>query len=622
MMQVFPFKKNILILNESECDLTKSQRFDILKKINTPKPYKLFWHFNQFLKNNGTDEHYYSTVPTENRISYNTKLIKYHSIDSITKSLRQKETSWDVFYKELQKGLIEKNTYEQLLFETDCKKVSFIPIPVLSTPSIILVLNNKYLDTNKKALLKSLYFRSRDTVDSYLYARLLDSLIFHLEVSGERWNEEQLVEAFVKEICNIILPISYRINEDNVKEYYMNWPSNGFKSEYILPLLDGRYRVIFNLTSFHYVDLDNIGNSEWAWIHSSKIYESNCNQSSLLLCKLFKLLHSNWKLTRSAEERAYAKIAQTISHIDIKGLKKNVENLEKDFEEIRKHKNELEITTPANCLLIENEKIHLIIDGEDLIIPSDCTGVNQQSGFIYLNYILKRSRESDYKIRIKYDDLYNNVDVPKKENLNPDFLTEKNNTLKRLQADGNEIRETLVSFYDSHKDEIYHCLNNNCISKNKSFNESFYHNAKVLIEYNNNKVYKYINFKGDNTPLIELGKLIKLYIRKDRLNTLSQIKEKDVNNYFENIRSSKYIIEKDNYGINQKNFIREGFKAMIKLLRNNQKKSTGKKQEAFKRLLLNLEVAGLIKTDKDEPSSQITYKYNQRNIHPFIDWDI
>lgn len=625
MMQVFPFKTNIHILKDKETQLSDHQRLKIFEKINTKKPYKLFWHYQQFQASNGSDAHCKVHVPPDNIITYNLREITYKTVAPVTKKLSTNTTTWTEFYDNLKKGHIDKNTYEQLLFESGCSAVSFVPIPVLSTPSILLILNDRYLDSNKKTLLRSLYFRSRDTVDSYLYSRLLDALVPYLETYGEQWDEIDLVEAFVKEICNITLPISYKINDALEKEYYKHWPE-GNNSTYVLPLLDGRYNVRFNLTSFFYIDLEQPTgsgcDSDWNWIHKSKLYESNCHQSSLLICKLFKLLHNNWKLIKSAEERAYVKVSKAINHIDIKSLKESVENIEKEFAEINKKKENQGIYTPVNELLIDDDKIFLTIDTEELITPADFDkrDVAKKSGFCYLKYILAESKINGNKFKVSVSNLFNNVQVPKKGKVNPDIENLKLDATKTLDEEANEICEILTGFYKQHATEIQRCLLDKKISEREDFNKGLYYILRILKEYNNNRTRKYFTPKVKVGSLTFLNELQALYTKVNKELTEDEMKKCDVSVLFKGLKAAKITKEKDENGIDQKQFVRECFQALIKLLRNKKNKLTGAKKAAMERLLLNLEVSGLIKENGSEPASQANYSYDQSNKKAFIDW--
>lgn len=626
MMQVFPFRKNTCILEENGTGILLEEKEALFKEINQPKPYKDFWHCAQFKKHHDSDEHCSTRVPPENILTYTSRTVTVPLKDPVTGKIGSRTMSWSEFCTGVACAEIDKNTYEQVLLESGCKGVSFVPIPVLSTPSILLVLNKKYFESSKNDLLKSLYFRSRDTVDSYLYSRLLDSLSSHLQVLGEQWDEKQLVEAFVKEICNIILPISYQINDGPVVDYYPSWPANGFKSTYRLHLLDGAYNVVFNLTSFHYVDLDrsHSESTDWDWIHESQIYKSNCHQSSLLICKLFQMMHTNWTLIRSAEKRAYDRVALAMSSIDINGLKLLVENIDQKFQELNKRKEELTGFAPTDQLSIIDGQISLIVDGEQLLAPVDFDpkNVGQKSGFIYLHYILSQSKLNNNKCRVSCEDLYKNVLVPKIGKVDPDIAQKKTAALSAIKEGATAILKDILEFYKRHKVEIINCTRDNTISDKPAFNKDFYFVSKLLAEFSNNQLHTFVKLSSKFEVANELRALLKIYQKLEPEITAAQLKSQNIGAHFTEIKAAKLILRKNDEGGNPQQFVRECFQAMVKKLRGTQKHLNGSKHAAMEHLLINLENSGLINPGKNEPLSQTSYTYDQNNKDSFINWYI
>lgn len=648
-MQVYPFKSNIFLLDEGKCPLEKKQVEEIFKLINIPKPYQDFWHQKQFKNHNCSDEHCEAKVPDENIITYDSDSIHYHTHDPNSDKVQQHTTDWNAFFEKFMKGHIHKNTYEQLLFESGCKGVSFVPIPVLSTPSILLVLNNKYL-TNKHGLFKSIYFRSRDTVNSYLYSRLMDSITPLLGVYAKDKNgERRLVEAFVEEICNIILPISYNINKETEILYYPHWPENGFESEYKLPLLGGEYTVTFKLTSFYYVDVENPDNSEWTWLHQSKSYESIKTQSTLLLCKIFNLLYNNLKLIRNAKERAYEELSKAIGGIDIEGLKSKINEIDDRFVKI---KSDFGASSPMNKLTIEDNKVHLVVDGIEIISPIECRGSNQVSGFIYLQHILQCASQTGNVFEISQEQLYKEVDVVK--TLKPDMqITRKKETAQNVLDDNLEvIYNNFIEFSTSFGSKIKEVISSNTISRDKVFNDSFYFNASFFTYLTGSKtgiltrmpksfgvgerikededeedIHESIDAKSSKRHLLtksvrEIAAVLKIYNEKDEEGTTKAIAKVNKTSFTSEITKSRKILSLDASGIDFKSSMRECFKAMIELLKHNMEIATAERLHALEKLLQNLEVAGLIKSHVSEAVlSRGKYTYNQQNKKPFIKWE-
>lgn len=617
MMKVYPFKESSFFPKDTDSHSYNEGKLEILRRINDEKPYREFWHFSQFLNCNSSDEHCHSSVPDHNRIRYHSEGIEYFTISSSGDRIF-KSVPWDIFFDDLRNNLIEKHTYEQLLFESGCKGVSFIPIPVLSTPSILLVLNRKDVDGSIKNALRSLYFRSRDTVDSYLYSRLLDSLIPLISLHGEGWSEIQLVEAFVKEICHIILPISYSINGNEDVFYYRNWPNNGFESHYTLPLLDGKYSINFRLTSFHYVDLENSTN-EWTWIHSSKIYSSNLNQSSLLICKLFKLLHSNWQLIRTVEERAYTALASSIDRMNLGSMRKSLNQLEFEIEQIKTKRDSFGPVSPPVFYLASEKELLITISGQDIITSADVRGKQQWSGFQYLNFILRNAVSNQDSFSIGFNRLYDEVQVVNVARSIVDFKAEKEESEERLNFEIEDILKMIEYFYRTNKDTISRFIRQKNIPDSKFYNRDFYFIAKLVRQTYMRKIIKY-KLNGNN---VNLFYDVKSFVDAS-LDRYPEIKSfvdlADVKMYFIHSSWAKDVLGRDGNGVNRKDFVRGCFKAMIKLLRNKAKTSIGDKKSAFDRFILNLESSGLISATKDEPNNQGTYSYNQLHSDHHIEW--
>jgi hypothetical protein len=628
MMQVFPFKKNTCIFKDGGVNISLEAKEKLFSRINEPKPYNQFWHYNQFKTHNNSDEHCSTRVPKNNIVSYDKEGIIIKAEDPSSGEFADKKLSWTEFCEDVHHARIDKNTYEQILLESDCKGVSFVPIPVLSTPSILLVLNNKHLDNNKIGLFKSLYFRSRDTVDTYVYSRLLDSLGAQLKQNGEVWEEDELMDAFIQEICKIMLPVSYQINDGPVINYYPYWPTKGFESTYVIPLLDGRCRVTFNLTSFHYVDLDNPGVdcTDWKWIHLSDIYKSNAEQSILLICKLFDMIHSNWELLQAVEKRAtkkaYDKILQTLGGLDIKGLLDTVANIHGKIQEVYEQKEKLDDIGPVNQLTAENDRISLVIDGEHLISPGDIgDNVGQKSGFIYLQYVLQQATRNSNNFKTSPESLFESVRVPKKVKVDPNIAARKAEAQEILDENIKGLITAIANFYSKNKFNIDLCREKGGVSQIPKFNDGFYFTAKLLMEYNKNRLFKYVDQQFTNFDIYkELQELIKIYQKSDQAHFSEMLAVTDVSVYFDGIKKAKPILAKDNTGGNISGHVRECFRAAIKKLRKRKSSLSGSALKAMEHFLANLEESGLINLAKDEPKSQVSYHYNQNNKKAFINW--
>ncbi len=639
-MHVFPFMDNIEILNPL-LELEDEKVYEILEKINTPKFYSQFWHKEQFKSKNNSENHGFASIPAENILNYNSKTIQY-SI-KIKEEILFKNSSWEEFFENFRKGFVQKHTYEQLLFESGCEQISFVPIPVLSTPSILLVLDQKYINRGKFSLYKSVYFRTRDAIDSYLYSRLFDSLELILENIVDNENgEEQLVKAFVEEICKIILPISYTINDHDEIFYYRDWPTEGIDSEYILPLMNGRYIVKFKLTSFFYPDLERNNSFDWSWIHKSKIYESNKKQSAILLCKLFNILHKNYLLTKRTKQLVKKEMLTLFSSFNFGGLQDTIAKIN---DEIKKISDSLIDYNPINRLDIQDDgKVFLYISGVKIISNQDRLGKDQQLGFNYLQHIIEKANSNNNKFSMTLTELVEYVHISKKQGkkglkfdldkiekpsddvfskeetyIDKGYIAENTSSTDYLDSEEikNQVRELcnhLKVYYNKYKEIIIDILRSQTMHKSESFNEGLIAMIMVYEGLKRRNLLKNLYFAIGEAAVSDFEDISIIYSKVNSENkTLFADFDKLRNKFYSNIKENK-----------EKGKIRDAFRAMLSFL-EAKKSKCNQEDDLFKsinKLLLNLEASGFKKLNKCEAIfHNNACSYNQRDNEFFIKWD-
>lgn len=620
-VRVFPLKKDSALFEEAKDALAAWQIDKILEQINTEKHYHLFSHHESFKQDNMSMNHFTTRVPDTSVVNYDKEYVEYNG---------QKFT-WKEFYKEFESGKVDKNTYEQLLFEPGCNEISYIPLPVLSTPFILLVLNNTDdVKANLHELLRVLYFRSRDTVSKYLYSRLIDNLLAFLSRDGYEVSEEELVKKFVLELCNILLPASYSINDGKEEVYYDDWPTGDKAPEYALNLLDGNqdaarsYRIVFKLTSFVYTDLIDVESEKWTKFHESVLFKANIKQSSILIAKLFNLLFQYWYSLKMAEDAARKKVAETLAKVNISGM---MNGLIESAQKVKKELNDVEIeinrsgSGPMNQLTIvpstEEDKfdeVTLVVSGTKLIEPRDIGGKNQVTGFKYLRYILEAAKKTDYKCSIVVYELLD--DSYGLRISHPDTIIRTKMQKSDFKIRSADLIEAVRSFVDISIEIIDDCLRKKNRSANNRFNEGFYHYAAI-----HNKLKSIPGYLAKNAMNGRLDILSKLYVKLDEERGSEETKK--------GIDKATAILDKEKIlrggkgGNNPEDSIahlRTCFRAMLEKIREEGKRP--EKEKAANLLLKNLSEAGLFKENKSEPKNRNVYTYNQKNIQPFIDWEL
>ncbi len=621
MVKVFPLRKNTEIFNQQFIN-GEQTAVKFFEKINSNQPYKEMWHAKNFFLNNAGDHHFEYDVPADNVINYNHENITYDG----------KTTTWTNFIKNAAENQIDKSTYEQILFKSGCKKVAIIPLPILSTPGILLAIDYDCIGGNRDKMLHLIYTRSRDAISKFLYYRLIDSLTLHLEQNNEVVNEAEFVQLFVDELCKILIPYSFKINDGKEINYFEGWPINGFEPAiYELQLLKGRYNISFRLTSFSYIDLEHQETTSMPFIHTSEMFKANSVQSSRLVCRLFNLLHKNWELRKTAELRAYNAVSASLSHMNLENLENAVVQFKKEFEQTKNNLKNKNTFSPPNKLTLENEEVSLTINNQEIVSKETCRGnINQIDGFRILLFLLKFQSKTDatggYTPQLIFDSC--GLELNGAKDTKPKNQTKINEAKSDLTNTSTEIFNNIQRFTKSYSN---HLQSNNWVN-NKEFNNVFFISLVLMDIFKNRNLKDYIkNFSSIQNEVIQqfqkLKELKSVYSTIDN-NALvigmqqAKITTRDYENRVHN--SLRMLKERDLKEEKQKK-VRDSIKAMVtklfNLRDNAHNENNFEKLTALNFLLENMFESGLINKDKKEPASQIKYQYNQQKASSYyISW--
>lgn len=634
-MQVFPFLKNVQLFSDS---VSEEARLKILKRINQPKPYTEFWHCEHFKSNNHTPEHFTAKVPEES-------ILNYSEFD---------KDDWETFASKVDTGEIDKNTYEQVLVKSGCKEVALIPLPVLSTPSILLALDRDTVIQNLQYLFRSLYFRSRDFISKYLYTRLLTSLSSYIKETGVKINADNLLDEFIKQLCHVLLPISYQVDDGEEIPYYNKWPSGDCISTYTLRLNDKK--VTFKLTSYCYVNFeqDSIHAQEpYKLLHDNLIYKAAIEQSSILIQNIFDILHDYWSVLSEIEDLVEAQIHERVSSV-INNIHTEIgQVLWKNVDEAIRKREKITSGIATNTFIVRyNEQTKpfgfitlktngVIYRNEKMSRGTASRSNNVLSGFLYIHEIIKRFSTVPNHPPIDAEQLFDEVITPKSEDV---LKTHESHKSESYAKNGFSTTKNAQQGYDSvtvMRDESLNSILEALIAFNKQYdiNSTFNLKGEKLQEYYRTLTYLFKTVAGlkrlpeaiirnsnkiSNEIRVQSSLLLTHVNNAKAINIdawNSHYRNTDKSLHFTGINKAKSQLDKLNNARGRKqSAIRDCIKAAIKEL--NSLSKVGENEEFIRPLLLNLERSGLIKVDSNEPANTFQYKYNQPKDSDAIIWTL
>ena len=198
----------------------------------------------------------------------------------------------------------ELNILDQLFFKSNQPEFDVIPIPVLTSPAILLVIPYNFLDENKK---KEVYKTISESIHTYLFNKLINEINTDITISGIN-NKFSLIKSYLKVISEVIILINYSFANEETRcfDWYGNYDTlRGYQFKLNL----GGEDISFMLPNFHWVD----GNL----ISDHKYYNVKENQFKETIESIYKLIYKNWEAVRDVEMRALAAYKKTITEAAI-----------------------------------------------------------------------------------------------------------------------------------------------------------------------------------------------------------------------------------------------------------------------------------------------------------------
>lgn len=284
-MRVFPFDASVIELNFPQ-DI--GIQIPVLERINKERFYDELHHLNHFRENFKDYGHFKMTIADDSKTLSHSKE-KIHS----------KEWSEIIADFESSDG-IEPNRFDLLFFKSRVRSFVTIPLPVLSSPAILLILP----DDDYGSFLQIIE-RTKEAVDFFLYNRLIKELGKDLDPK-EITSELMFVKRFIEELAQVIVPIHYTITKQGetiaeVDQQYFKWfeVNHDCLTKLELNNLAG-YKVEMTLATFCIKAGMLINRKE---DDNEFMYGTKEEQVVVTLENIFQLVYNFWKTSRDVEDK-------------------------------------------------------------------------------------------------------------------------------------------------------------------------------------------------------------------------------------------------------------------------------------------------------------------------------
>ncbi len=458
-MRIFHFSDETLQENFNDYEFTKT----ILSVISRKKRYSQFDHLTHFRKNySNADGKLY-------KVEFSNDDIVTFCPDKKSVIIKGEEIKWSKLKKDLEKP---KSTYynkyskqlDHLLFSSEMKSIYVMPIPILSSPSVLLFIHREVIDDffargeegkiAKNKFIKTLIHKVSDALFFHMYNRLL--IEFTEDGSGLNLQKQQdklsLVNEFIKSISHIILPVKYRI-DNGVWIDFFNWYDNDTISELhsvSIDLFPERTDKTVKIPFYHKIEfvLPNFivpfSGKEWKMragreTNGAFSYHEYIEQEEKFIVtiqNLYRMIFDYWRTIRESKDFIKRK-------------------LEPQLAEVKKLTATFKIDKFTEALTNLNNSVSILAKGEISInnsfYPSQLNGngISKNSIFTFIYNNKRIDNLTQTNIYCLYDFLSNNGELTRLDS----FQYYKNRSEKKIK-ENNVDKKVMIDDFEAVKKDV------------------------------------------------------------------------------------------------------------------------------------------------------------------------
>jgi hypothetical protein len=521
-MKVFPLNPTV-VENNFPSDIILQNKY--LGEINKERLYKDLHHLDLFRQKYKNAEHVILNIAEKDSLNHSTSHIC--------------GKSWDEYIEEN----TNRNILDLLFFESGQRVFNTFPLPVFSSPSILLILpfqeNKKFTD---------IVVRVRESINFYLFEYLLKEIQKDLRPNNYT-NRDAFIQKFIDEFCKVTLPISYinNNNECRVFDWYGGFCKKN-STEFCLKL--DYQEVKFYFPTFHW--------NNKIMFHESQTFKINQKHIKKTLESLFELMFSRWKTLNSDKIIIEQKITPVINDLEKKSasltnMMGEVSMLNKKIDELKdlaiKIGGDKEIELDNEFYLVDsnkNKKFYKFrYNGKTYTAPHG--GINSSLlGWEYLHIILSRSPN---KVPIE--------DMPGYNDIFPDTLPVRDKSVDEAISENNKMIQDLreeIELLDR-KIEDYETENRESNSEWDEKLDSLIKNQSALIAQN-------ISLSSNNkNKTTELNKELKM-----NLDILSVSLGDEYDEFIDKISKIKSTLNQKNNRTKFANMVGSSIRSLVKRL--------------------------------------------------------
>ncbi len=438
LMKVFPFNEDV-IKQYFPNDI--STQVAVFERINADRPYEEMHHLMNFREKYKTTAHVSLSISATEILIHNQKYIN--------------NKLWNEYVADTS---ISNNTFDNLLFQSELHDFHIIPLPVLSSPCILLILPaGTYINNQENIAIKV-----RESVDFYLYNCLLHNINKDIK-PGQIKTKKELIKRFIDEFSQVSLPIKYQYDNEEFKcfDWYGNWNIESCDIEscatFELTLADELIKIFMPTFFSHSKKM----------LHLLPDYSIKEQQVKETIQNIFDLLYQYWLSVNSQKLIIQEQVIPLVG--DVRSKLANLECLGDEIKRTHVFINDLvnvlrELEPDKNIEYpYEFKSYHKIQNGKSVkywkLRYNNKTLVSEgkEIGYNYLQYIMRESAGKSIQISVlrdqfrpnNHDDVINkSKELQSSSFLGPSFSKDDDNNFDRVKNDLSVYQKILHKDHD------------------------------------------------------------------------------------------------------------------------------------------------------------------------------